>query len=187
MNWIAALQPLVMALGSSMASNLAAVYRVDWPSAPVVVDASFEAGADGGYTTDGPIGTAAHTVIQTSNTGYQGDAGFEMVFREACHADGIEQPLRTAINREAARQNVKAAPDLWHAIIFYTAGELARRELQKTGHANYQPYAYRNGVWNRGWQPLRDALERDWQPYLDGRATFDSAMQALVRDTSQGK
>lgn len=71
------------------------------------------AGPDGGYTTDGPVGTAAHTVIQTSNIGYQGDAGFEMVFHEACHAEGIEQPLRTAINQEAARQNVNVARDLW--------------------------------------------------------------------------
>jgi hypothetical protein len=187
MRWIAAVQPLVTALGSSMASGLAGVYRVDWPAAPIVVDASFEAGADGGYTTDGPLGTAAHTVIQTSNTGYQGEAGFEMIFHEACHAETIEQPLTTAINTEAAQQNVKAAPNLWHAIIFYTAGELARRELQKNGVANYQPYANRNGIWDRGWQPLREAIERDWQPYLDGRATFDSAIQALVRHTSQAK
>jgi len=70
LKWIAAVQPLITALGSSMASRLADVYRVDWPAAPIVIDASFEAGADGGYTTDGPLGTAAHTVIQTSNTGY---------------------------------------------------------------------------------------------------------------------
>src|SRR5262249_16712236 len=71
MKCIAAVQPLVRALGSSMASSLAVAYRVDWPAAPVLVDASFEAGADGGYTTDGPVDAAAHTVIQTSNIGYQ--------------------------------------------------------------------------------------------------------------------
>jgi hypothetical protein len=174
LKWIAAVQPLVTALGSSMASRLADVYRVDWPAAPIVVDASFEAGADGGYTTDGPMGTAAHTVIQTSDAGYQAEAGFEMVFHEACHTQAIEQALTTAVDAEAARQNVKAAPNLWHAIIFYTAGEFARRELQKNGIADYQPYAIRNGVRDRGWQPLREALERDWQPYLDGRSPFAS-------------
>jgi len=109
-----------------------------------------------------------------------------MVFHEPCDAEAIEQRLIAAVNAEAARQNVKAAPDLWHTIIFHTAGELARREPQKRGVANYQLYADRN-VWDRRWQPLREALERDWHPYLDGRATFDSAMQALVRDTSRGK
>jgi hypothetical protein len=86
--------------------------------------------------TDSPACTAAYTVIQAFNIGYQGDAGFEMIFHQACHVEAIEQPLRTAINREAARQNAKAASDLWHAIIFYTAGELARRELQKSSHGN---------------------------------------------------
>jgi len=47
MKWIAAIQLLVTALGPRMASSLARVYRVDWPAAPIVVDASFEAGADG--------------------------------------------------------------------------------------------------------------------------------------------
>ena len=183
--WIAALQPLLAAHGSAMSAAIARTYRVEWPAAPIIVDAAAEAGPFGGYTIDGPDGSAAHTIIEASNPEYQGDMAFEMLFHEASHARAIGGRIIAAINAEAARQHVTAPRDLWHTVIFYTAGELARRELGKTGDAQYQAYAYRYGVYTRGWQPLRDALERDWQPYLDGRLGFDEALTALVRDTTR--
>jgi len=168
-----------------MSAAIARTYRVEWPAAPIIVDAAAEAGPFGGYTIDGPDGSAAHTIIEASNPEYQGDMAFEMLFHEASHARAIGGRIIAAINAEAARQHVTAPRDLWHTVIFYTAGELARRELGKTGDAQYQAYAYRYGVYTRGWQPLRDALERDWQPYLDGRLGFDEALTALVRDTTR--
>ena len=180
--WIAALQPMIGSHGSAMAAAIARTYRVDWPAAPIIVDTSAEAGPVGGYTIDGPHGTAAHTIIEAANPEYQGDMAFEMLFHEASHAAAIGGRIIAAIDAEAARQHVTAPRDLWHVVIFYTAGELARRELGKSGESNYLPYAYRYGVYTRGWQPLRDALERDWQPYLDGRRAFDEALTALVRD-----
>jgi hypothetical protein len=183
--WIAALQPMVASHGAAMAAAIARTYRVEWPAAPIVVDAAAEAGPNGAYTIDGPDGTAAHTIIEAASPEYQGDMAFEMLFHEASHASAIGGRIVAAINAEAARQHVTAPRDLWHTVIFYTAGELARRELGKSVDANYQPYAYRYGVYTRGWQPLRDALERDWQPYLNGRSTFDEALTALVRDSSK--
>jgi hypothetical protein len=181
--WIAALQPLLAAHGSAMSAAIARTYRVDWPAAPIVVDAAAEAGPTGAYTIDGPDGTAAHTIVEAANPEYQGDMAFEMLFHEASHARAIGGRIIAAIDAEAARQHVTVPRDLWHTVIFYTTGELARRELGKSGEANYQPYAYRYGVYTRGWQPLRDALERDWQPYLDGRRGFDDALTTLVRDS----
>jgi hypothetical protein len=181
--WIAALQPMIAAHGSAMSAAIARTYRVEWPAAPIVVDAAAEAGPNGAYTIDGPDGTAAHTIVEAANPEYQGDMAFEMVFHEASHAGAIGGRIIAAIDAEAARQHVTAPRDLWHTVIFYTAGELARRELGKTGDAHYQPYAYRYGIYTRGWQPLRDALERDWQPYLDGRIGFAEALGALVHDS----
>ena len=34
-------------------------------------------------------------------------------------------------------------------------------------------------------QKIRAALERNWQPYLDGKAGFDTALRDPVRDASQ--
>jgi hypothetical protein len=67
-------------------------------------------------------------------------------------------------------------------MIFYTVGEMTRRELGKGGNAAYKPYAYRYQLYTGGWQRLRDALERDWRPYLDGQTSWDDALAALVRD-----
>ena len=183
-DWIAAIRPYMDRHASQMAAALAKAYHVEWPDRPIIVDAAAEAGVDGGYTINGPPGTAAHTVIEAGNSGYQGDMAFEMVFHEASHATAIGGRIIAMIDAAAKTQQVTPHRDLWHTLIFYTAGELARRELGKAGDASYEPFAYRYGVYNRRWQNLRDALEKDWQPYLDGRTEFDAALAALVRDAA---
>jgi hypothetical protein len=70
-------------------------------------------------------------------------------------------------------------------VVFYTAGELARRALGKVGDAHYLPYANRYDLYSHGWQTLRDAAIRDWQPYLDGHVSLEAAVDALVRDTAK--
>jgi hypothetical protein len=181
--WIAALAPMLAEHGAAMAQAIATIYRVTWPGEPIVVDACAEAGANGAYTTDGPPGTAAHTTIEAANPQYQGEMAFEMLFHEASHASTIGPPLVAALSAEARRQQVPSPRDLDHVIIFYTAGELARRELGMVGDPHYRPYANRYQVYSGGWERLRNAVVNDWQPYLDGKTTFDAALTALVRDT----
>ena len=183
--WIAAAEPMIAAHGASMAAAIERAYGVTWPRDPIVVDACAEAGPNGGYTTDGPPGTAGHTVIEAANPEYQGDMAFEMIFHEASHTSPIGGRLFDVIRAEAARQHVTPPGDLYHVIVFYTAGELARRVLGRVGDAHYMPYAYRYDVYTRGWQPLRDAVVREWQPHLDGERTFDEAVAALVRETAR--
>ena len=45
---------------------------------------------------------------------------------------------------------------------------------------NYMPYAYRYGLYARGWSHYQRGLERYWQPYLDGKGEFDTAVARLV-------
>ena len=177
--WIAATRPLVEQHAPALTHALADAYHVQWPAEPILVDASCEAGPVGAYTTGGPPGTAAHTVIAPSQV-HDPDAAFEIVFHEASHSVGLQ--ITQHVNAEAARQGVKPLPDLWHGIIFYTTGELVKRELHKEKDASYQPYAYRFGVYDRGWKTIRAGLERDWQPYLDGKVDFSHALAKLVAD-----
>lgn len=183
--WIATLQPMLADHERDMTAAIERAYGVRWPTAPIIVDACAEAPPFGGYTTEGPPGTAGHTVIEAANPEYQGDMAFEMLFHEASHANAIGGRMFDAIRAEGTRQRLTPPPDLFHVVVFYTAGELARRTLGKVGDAHYLPYAYRYDLYTRGWQPLRDAAIRYWQPHLDGRTTFEEAIAALVRDTAR--
>jgi hypothetical protein len=177
--WIAATKPLVEQHAPALTRALAAAYHVKWPTEPILVDASCEAGPVGAYTTGGPPGLAAHTVIAPAQV-RDPAAAFEIVFHEASHS--VDDQIMKLIDAEAAKQGIKPHPELWHGIIFYTTGELVKRELHKEKDASYKPYAYRFGVYDRRWQTLRAGLERDWQPYLDGKVDFSHALAKLVAD-----
>jgi hypothetical protein len=177
--WIAATRPLVDQHAPALTRALADAYHVQWPTEPILVDASIEAGPVGAYTTGGPPGTGAHTVIAPSQI-HDPDTAFETVFHEASHS--VDDQIIKLVNAEAAKQNVEPHHQLWHAILFYTTGELVKRELHKEKDASYKPYAYRAGVYDRGWQTLRAGLEKDWQPYLDGKVDFSHALARLVAD-----
>lgn len=180
-HWIASLQPRLAQHSAAMAGALERAYHATWPSAPIVVDACAEAGPNGGYTTDGPPGTAAHTTIEAANPQYQGDMAFEMLFHEASHARQLGGTFADSLYREARSQNAQVPRDLLHVVIFYTAGELTRRELGMMGDAHYMPFAYRYQVYSGGWERLRNAVVAHWQPYLDGSVTYDAAIAALVK------
>lgn len=182
--WIATTRPLVEQHAPALIRALADAYHVQWPTEPFLVDASCEAGPNNAYTTGGPPGLAAHTVIAPTNLSEPAVA-LEIVFHEASHSVGLQ--ITQHVNAEAARQGVKPLPNLWHGIIFYTTGELVKRELHKEKDPSYQPYAYRFGVYDQGWQPIRAGLERDWQPYLDGKVDFPHALAKLVADCSTPK
>ena len=51
---------------------------------------------------------------------------------------------------------------------------------RSTSAAGYTPYALREGLYERGWKNYLDVLQRFWQPYLDGRATFGDAIARMV-------
>jgi len=102
-------------------------------------------------------------------------------------AEGVNQ----AIERRCRDLGKPIPRELWHALLFYTTGELIRRAAAQ-GRLNfpgaapgnvpapYTPYAYRNGVYNRGWENYQRALETYWQPYLDGKADFNHSINAVV-------
>lgn len=165
--WIATVQPLLARHGAAMSRALARIYRSAWPAGPLRVDVVHYAGWAGAYTTLAPD----HLTIASGDARNQGSAALEILLHEASHAN--IDPLRTAIERELARQH-KQARDLWHAVLFYSAGAVVAHGIP--GHV---PYAERQGLYTRAWPQYRAAL-RAWAPYVDGRLGFDAAVRALV-------
>jgi hypothetical protein len=177
--WIAGVAPLVREKGLSLAERLSEVYQARWPREKIRVDVAAYANWAGAYTTLDPL----RVLISSTDPRNQGSAALEVLFHEASH--GIAEPVQQAIIREC-RQREKAIPrDLWHALIFYTTGEVIKPVFNEQASAanhdpGYTPYAVRERLYQRGWDDYLKLLTRFWQPYLDGRVTFDDAIAHIV-------
>jgi hypothetical protein len=162
--WTAGVEAAVRAHGASLTAALGEVYRDPWPAAPVRVEVVPYAGPVGAYTVIEP------TLIAVSSRDERngGDAALEILFHEASHA--LVGPLAREIDRVCP----KAPPTLWHALLFYTTGEVVKRRFGPT----YVPYAEKNGLWERSpdWHGLLALFRAEWQPAIDGRRSFEEGV-----------
>ncbi len=183
--WILRVAPLVREQGVGLSERLADIYQTRWPHEKIRVDVTAYANWAGAYTTVDPL----RVTISSLDSRNQGAQALEVLFHEASH--GIAEPVQEAIIRQC-RQRDKAIPrDLWHALVFYTTGEVIRPVLASSGSTagdrdggvpggGYTPYAVREGLYQRGWNEYLKLLQRFWQPYLDGKASFDDAIARMV-------
>jgi hypothetical protein len=197
--WIARVAPLVRQQGVGLSERLASIYQTKWPKPKIRVDVSAYANWAGAYTTLDPL----RVTISSLDPRNQDAEALEVLFHEASH--GIAEPVEQAISREC-KQRDKAIPrDLWHALIFYTTGEVIRPVMSAANEqppaatavtaaatespdtddgsvpgGGYTPYAVKEGLYLRGWDDYLRVLTRFWQPYLDGQATFDDAIARMV-------
>lgn len=180
--WMASVTPLVRRMGSDIATRLVRIYQHPWPPGRMRVDVVWYAGPLGSYTTFDP----AHITISSHDSRNQGLAAFEMLFHEASHTFG--EGVDEAIERHSRELGKLVPRDLWHAILFYTTGELVRREIANSpdlatewaSTTGYTPYAVRNGVYDNGWSDYQPVIEQYWQAYLDGEIDFDTAIERIV-------
>ncbi len=176
--WIVQLQPLVDKYGEKLKNSLVSIYGEPWPGQPVRVDVTIYVGQFGAYTTNGPT----RPTISSRDTANQDIAALEIVFHETSHgmirkvADAI-----TSAESEVSAHNPKGtfhAGKLWHAVLFYTAGELVAEQIP-----GYVPYADKNGLWARAWPgPMHSLIEQDWKAHFDGSVTLPGAIDKLVLD-----
>jgi len=180
--WIAGVAPLVRNKGLDLAQRLAEIYQTKWPAEKIRVDVTAYANWAGAYTTLDPL----RVTISSTDPGNQGSVALEVLFHEASH--GIAEPVQEAIIRECRQRDKPIPRDLWHALIFYTTGEVVRPVMISASRggnsgaplADYTPYAVREGLYKRGWDEYLKLLSRFWQPYLDNKVTFDDAIARMV-------
>ena len=185
--WVLRVAPLVREQGLGLSQRLADIYQTKWPKDKIRVDVSSYANRSGAYTTLDPL----RVTISSTDPRNQDAEALEVLFHEASH--GIAETVQQAIIREC-RQREKAIPrDLWHALIFYTTGEVIRPVIAATNadgaegpapgaapSRGYTPYAIREGIYLRGWDGYLKLLTQFWQPYLEGKSTFDDAIARMV-------
>jgi hypothetical protein len=177
--WNASAKALTDRHQTAMTDSLAKAYRVTWPQAPYLVDAVGETGPNSGFTHSAPPAYAAHIHASVGSVRNTGNAPLELMFHEASHTAAVGGRIVAMIQEECARQKLPVPPDLWHFMIMFTSGEIARRELASAGNTGYVPYIYR---YSQLPPAVLSAFERHWLPYLDGKNTFEQALHDLVRD-----
>ena len=174
--WIEKLKPLLDVHGTALHDSLVRIYESPWPGQPVRVDVTVYAGPFAAYTTNDPT----RPTLSSTDPRNQGTAALEILFHETSH--GMIRKVSEAINaaQENAHRSDKAthSAPLWHAVLFYTAGELVAERI--TG---YVPYADENGLWVRAWpDPDRALIEQDWKPHMAGTVSLSAAITRLVSD-----
>ncbi|HKU74422.1 MAG TPA: hypothetical protein VJR02_10905 [Pyrinomonadaceae bacterium] len=183
--WIAMAEPLLASAAEELAAAHEKAYGIPFPT-DILVDVAPFGWEFGAYTVG--EGKHAQVVVTSVEPGYQGFAALEMLMHEPSHAI-VDGNSRSAIGSDLARAsrelNIKPYSNLWHAILFYTAGELTRRALAKRGVRNYQPVIL--GMYERGFRGYRKSLETHWQAYLDGKTSREAAIRQIVIETAPPK
>jgi hypothetical protein len=173
--WIAGVTPMIEKYGKAVTAELSTAYRTAWPTERIRVDVCTYANWAGAYTIIEPT----LITISSMDERDQGYFGLEILFHESSHA--LMRDVRLALNAKFEAQKKPVPRDLWHALLFYTTGEIVRRALFAGGVKGYVPYAYANGLYTRGaWAQYLKPMEREWQPYVEGKADFDTALTRLV-------
>lgn len=182
--WIAVAEPMLASAAEELVDAHAKAYGLPFPKR-ILVDVSALGWEFGAYTVG--EGESAHAVISSTDPGYQGFAALEMLMHEPSHA--VVAPTSGAIgadlSRAAAELGIRPRPNLWHALLFYTSGELTRRALAKRGVRDYRPFIV--GMYERGFRGYRQPLETHWQAYLDGKVARDAAIRQIVIETAPAK
>jgi hypothetical protein len=186
--WVARVAPLVREQGVGLSERLADVYQTKWPGTKIRVEVVAAANPSGAYTTLDPL----RVTIASTDTRNQGSAALEVLFHEASH--GIAEPVEAAISRECKQRNKAIPRDLWHALIVYTAAEVLRPVVQDAGTDSAEgdlppapqvkpdsvPYVLQETLSQRGWEQYHLMLVLYWQPYLEGKVSFENAIAHLV-------
>ncbi len=174
LDWIATATPLVAKYETVMKKELSAAYQTPWPADPIRTDVAEYASWAGAYTVLDPT----HITI---SSGPVSQAVVESLFHEASH--GMIQKISDALTAELdSQKKLFQRRAFWHAVLFYTAGEVAQRNLD-----DYTMFGIKNSVLDRGWPGALPILEKDWKPYLDGKIDLATAVHRLVTDYGVAK
>jgi len=180
--WIALARPMLASAGEELLAAHERAYGVPFPKR-ILVDVSIFGWEYGAYTVGDP--QSVHCVISSTDPGSQGFAALESLMHEPSH--GIVEPASGALGADlvaaAAELNRKIPYNLWHGLLFYTAGELTRRALARRG-VDYQPLIYR-GMFDRQFVGFKEPFESTWRAYLDGTRTRADAIRQIVLATGK--
>ena len=171
--WIDGVTPLVAKHESVLKQALARAYDTPWPKGSARVEVSYYVTGNSAYTSTEPT----LITISSRSERNQGAAALEILFHEGGHAL-VQKAFAEIAKEEKSRKKDLKYRDLWHAVIFYTTGDLVRKQLPEL-----EPYAMKYGLWEGNWPDMLPVMEKAWKPFLEGKGTFKDAIKQLVADS----
>ncbi len=177
--------PMLQSAADELIAAHEKAYGVQFPT-KIHVDFTALGWQFGAYTVG--EGATAHVVIQSQNNpAAQGFLALESLLHEPSHV--IVGSTSGAVGADLARISkelgLRPMSNLWHAILFYTSGELTRRTLVRRGVLDYKPIITR--MYAGPFSGDQGPLEKYWQAYLDGKMSSDNALREIIRETAPPK
>ena len=178
--WAENTKSLLRKYGIATQRDLEKVLDRKFSDGPYRFDIVHESNWSGAYTYSPP-----HTVISSGRPSYSNLSALEMVFHESLHAGPFDK-VQSVIDQEFSKIHATDSDQLWHAILFFTAGEIVRKRFADDGIA-YEPYAYKNGLFasDRKWGKCEPLLRKYWLPYLQGQGDMRSSISEFVKESTK--
>jgi hypothetical protein len=175
--WIDHLVPLLRRHEAAYVRLTTRVHESKWPDDPWRVDVTAYPNYRAGYTT-----REGHIIVFSTDPGNQNLYSLETLLHEVQHAEAIAGTTPVAIDKDFEAAGAKAPGNLWHALIFATAGEFVRSIAASEGTADYTPYWLKEGFENlEGWKQLVVPVYEHWLPVVRGEASRIDGLKRLAR------
>ncbi len=175
--WVASVATLLARHEARYVELTRRLYGARWPATRFRVDVSAYANARAGYTEprDG------HVVIYSTDAGNQGLYGLETLLHEIQHAGTIGAPGRDALEHAFVRAHVPVPDNLWHGLIFGTAGVFVQTVAEREHLPPHEPYWSREDFSSlAGWRAVVAAVSAEWSPVVRGDRPTGEAVAALA-------
>jgi hypothetical protein len=175
--WIDQLIPLLRRHEAAYVRLTTRVHESKWPDVPWRVDVTAYPNYRAGYTT-----REGHIMVFSTDPGNQNLYSLETLLHEVQHAEAIAGTTPLAVDKAFEAVGAKAPGNLWHAMIFATAGEFVRSIAVSEGTADYRPYWIKEGFETlEGWKALVMPVSESWSPVVRGEVSRIDGLSALAR------
>ncbi|MFZ6656760.1 hypothetical protein [Undibacterium sp. TJN19] len=171
--WISQAKQLDTKYGAEIQAGIEKYLAHAFPVTPIRNDVVVLTGTRQGAYTDEQI------IMPSGRADYQGLAALEMLYHEASHTT-VTDTIVAAIDSRMKVTHHKGESDLWHVLQFFTVGKLTEDVLKERGNLDYQPYALKNGLYQRAWPEYIAVIDNTWIPYMENQMNFQQAIERAV-------